>query len=193
VRKVIPYVGTLAIFAVIFWLIPVGDVAAALAQAPVLRFVGVFLPFSIFYWTIDSFCLTWVLNRFNAPLRFRDVMPIRASMYLLSMINTNLGQGGVAWYVHRRAGVPLLQVVSSILLIGLLEIYQLFVFSTVGVIFYRPNSLRQLDILHVLRIAYVVAWLLLAAIIGVFALARRSDSVRQWIESSKFGFVAARF
>jgi hypothetical protein len=129
-RRAIPYVGTLVILAVIFRLIPVAEVMAALAQAPVPWFLSVFLPFSLFYWMMDSVCLTWVLNRFNTPLRFRDVMPIRASMYLLSMINTNLGQGGVAWYVHRGSGVRLLQVVSSILLIGLMEIYQLFVFST---------------------------------------------------------------
>jgi hypothetical protein len=87
----------------------------------------------------------------------------------------------------------LLQVLSSILLIGLMEIYQLFVFSTVGIIFYRPNSPRQLEMTHILHVAYVAAWLMLATIISVFALARRSDSVRQWIESSKFGAVAGTF
>jgi hypothetical protein len=126
-------------------------------------------------------------------MRLREMMPIRASMYLLSMINTNLGQGGVAWYVHRRTGVPFLQVLSSILLIGLMEIYQLFVFSTLGVVFYSPTSLRQREIVHVLRITYVIAWLLLAAIVSLFALARRSDRVRKWIETSKFGAVAGTF
>jgi hypothetical protein len=192
-RRALPYIGTLLIFAFIFWLIPVADVAAALAQAPVLKFFVVFLPFCAFYWIIDSLCLTWVVCRFNTPMRFRDVMPIRASMYLLSMINTNLGQGGVAWYLHRKSGVPLLQILSSILLIGLMEIYQLFLFSTLGVIFYHPNSLRQLEIVHVLRIAYVVAWLTLATVISVFALARRSNWLRERIEDSKLGSVAGTF
>jgi hypothetical protein len=192
-KRALAYVGTLLIFALIFWFIPIADVAAALAQAPVLEFFGVFLPFCAFYWIIDSLCLTWVVRRFNAPMRFRDIMPIRASMYLLSMINTNLGQGGVAWYLHRKAGVPLLEVLGSILLIGLMEVYQLFLFSTLGVIFYHPNSPRQLEIVHLLRIVYVVAWLALAAIIGVFALARRSNRVRAWIEDSKLGAVARTF
>jgi hypothetical protein len=191
--KTLPYIGTLLIFASIFWLIPVADVAAALAQAPVLKFFAVFLPFCAFYWIIDSLCLTWVVRRFNSPMRFRDIMPIRASMYLLSMINTNLGQGGVAWYLHRKSGVPFLQILSSIVLIGLMEIYQLFLFSTLGVMFYSPNSARQLEIIHFLRIAYVVAWLTLATIIGVFALARRNSRVRAWIEDSKLGAVAGTF
>src|SRR5579859_6055442 len=106
-RRALPYIGTLLIFGLIFWIIPISDVAAAFTQAPVAKFFGVFLPFCVFYWIIDSLCLTWVVRRFNAPMRFRDIMPIRASMYLLAMINTSIGQGGVAWYVHRKAGVPL--------------------------------------------------------------------------------------
>src|ERR1700726_5304850 len=103
------------------------------------------------------FCLTWVVRRFNAPLRLRHIMPIRASMYLLALINTNLGQGGVAWYVHRKARVPFLEVLSSILFIALLEVYQLFLFSTLGVIFYHPTAPAQIEIVSILRIAYVIA------------------------------------
>src|SRR6266851_3193978 len=95
-RTALPYFGTLLIFALIFWRIPVGQVAAALEQASALKFFGVFLPYSAIYWIIDSACLTWVIRRFNEPLRLREILPIRASMYVLSLINTNLGQGGVA-------------------------------------------------------------------------------------------------
>ena len=178
-KRALPYLGTLLIFALIFWRIPIAKVGEALEQAPVLKFVGVFLPFCVFYWIIDSLCLTWVVRRFNAGLNLRDIMPIRASMYLLALINTNLGQGGVAWYLHRKTGIPFLQMLSSILFIALMEVYQLFLFSTLGVILYRPNSPAQLEIVRVLRIAYVVAWLLLAAVIAFFAQARRSDHGRQ--------------
>ena len=111
-KKALPYVGTVAIFALIFWRIPMGKVGQALEQAPVLKFVAVFLPFSAFYWMIDSLCLTWVVRRFNAPMRFRDIVPIRASMYLLALINTNLGQGGVAYYLYRKAKIPFLEALA---------------------------------------------------------------------------------
>ncbi len=192
-RRALPYVGTLLIFVVIFRLIPVAGVAAALARVPVLKFFGVFLPFCAFYWIVDSVCLSWVVRRFNTPMQLRDIMPIRASMYLLSMINTNLGQGGVTWYLHRKTAVPLLEILSSILLIALMEIYQLFLFSTLGLMLYHPDSGRQEEIIYLLRIVYLVAWLALATVIGVFALARRSDSVRAWIEDSKLGAVAGTF
>jgi hypothetical protein len=168
-------------------------VGAALAQVPVIKFVGVFLPFSAFYWMIDSLCLTWVVRRFNAPLRLREIAPIRASMYVLALINTNLGQGGVAWYLHRRAAIPLLEALSSILFIGLMEVYQLFAFSTAGVIFYHPGSPAQRTTVHLLRIAYAAAWLALAMLIGFFALARRSDRVRAFIDASPMRALAHTF
>jgi hypothetical protein len=196
-RKALPYCGTLLIFALIFWRIPVGKVAGALKEAPVLKLVGVFLPYSALYWLIDSACLTWVVRRFNKPLQFREILPIRASMYVLSLINTNLGQGGVAWYLHRKTRLPFLEILSSILFIALMEVYQLFLFSTAGVVLYRPVSAQQAELVHVLRIVYAVAWCVLAGMMALFAQARRHSRVRGWINNSRAGsisrtFVAAR-
>ena len=152
-----------------------------------------FLPFSAFYWMIDSLCLTWVVRRFNAPMRFRDIVPIRASMYLLALINTNLGQGGVAYYLYRKAKIPFLEALSSILFIALMEIYQLFLFSTLGVIFYHPTSPAQIEIVSILRVAYVIAWALLFAIVALFAMARRNAALHEWISSSRAGAIAGTF
>jgi len=192
-KRALPYFGTLVIFALIFWRIPIAKVGEALEHVPVLKFFGVFLPFCVLYWIIDSLCLTWVVRRFNAALRLRDIMPIRASMYLLSLINSNLGQGGVAWYLHRKTAVPFLEMLSSILFIALMEIYQLFLFSTLGVILYSPNSPAQLEIVRVLRVAYVIAWLVLATVISFFAYARRSDRARGWITHGRAGAITTTF
>jgi hypothetical protein len=192
-RKALPYFGTLLIFALIFWRIPVAKVAAALRQAPALKFFGVFLPYSAIYWLIDSACLTWVVNRFNKPLRFREILPIRASMYLLSLINTNLGQGGVAWYLHRKAQLPLVEILSSILFIALMEVYQLFLFSTAGVVLFRPVSAEQTALVHALRIVYALAWCVLVAMMAFFAQARRQNRVGTWIKDSRAGSISRSF
>src|SRR5271170_58111 len=139
-RKAIPYLGTLAIFALIFWRIPIRKVEQALSQVPILDFLAVFMPYSLFYCAIDSACLTWVVRRFNARMRYSDILPIRASMYVLALINTSLAQGGVAYYLHRKAGITFLGALRSVLFIAMLEIYQLFLFSSIGVIFYAPTG-----------------------------------------------------
>ncbi|MGH7949961.1 MAG: lysylphosphatidylglycerol synthase domain-containing protein [Candidatus Binataceae bacterium] len=193
-RRAVPYLGSLVIFAVIFWRIPFREVWTALAGASPLAFVGVFLPYSIFYFLIDSACLTWVVNRFNTRVRYRDILPVRASMYLLALINTNHGQGGVAYYLYRKFGIGFLAALGSILFIALLEVYQLFLFSTIGVAFHTsaPGTTQE-QIVAALRIAYVVAWLLLAAIMVLFAIARRRGRMREWIETSRFGAIAGSF
>ncbi len=192
-RRAIPYVGTALIFALIFWRIPIAKVGAALEHVPIVEFVALFLPYSLFYFAIDSFCLTWVVRRFNGPMTLGEILPIRASMYLLALINTNLGQGGVAYYLYRKGRIPFLEALSSILFIALMEVYQLFLFSTLGVIFYHPAAPTQREIVGVLRVAYVIAWLGLGAVMGFFALARRSTRVREWVERGRAGGVAATF
>lgn len=193
-QRVIPYAVTALIFALIFYRIPLREVIGALSRVPALKFVGIFLPFSLFYFAIDSFCLTWVVNRFNARLAWREVMPMRASMYLLAIVNTNLGQGGLAYYLYKKARIPFLEALSSILFIAILEIYQLFLFSTLGVLSYSPGSGTLAEVAHLLRIAYVVAWLLLFAFVAFFAIARTMPGLRARIESVKWvGGIARTF
>ena len=192
-RKALPYLGTALIFAIIFYKIPLGDVAKALEQVPVLKFFALFFPFCALYWLVDSFCLTWVVRRFNAPMRYRDILPIRASMYLLSLINTNLGQGGVAYYLYRKARIPFLEALGSILFIAVMEVYQLFLFSTAGVIFYSPSRPEQSEIVHVMRFMYVAAWIAFFAMVGLSAAARRRASVARWLETGRAGGLARTF
>ena len=191
-RKALPYIGTVAIFALIFWRIPIRKVEQALSQVPILNFLAVFMPYSLFYCAIDSACLTWVVNRFNARMRYSDILPIRASMYVLALINTSLAQGGVAYYLHRKAGITFLGALSSVLFIAMLEIYQLFLFSTLGVIFYTPVG-AQIRIVAILRIVYIAAWALLAGIMIFFAVARRSARIRNWVETGRAGALLATF
>ncbi len=192
-RKVLPYLGTVLIFAFIFWRIPLGAVGHALGEAPVWYFLALFLPFSAWYWLVDSFCLTWVVRRFNAQMRFREIAPIRASMYILALLNTNLGQGGVAYYLHRKGRIPFLEALSSILFIALMEVYQLLFFSTLGVVFYSPTTLAQIKVVRLMRTAYVIGWALLFGLMAAFAAARRSAGVKEWIAKSRFGALAGTF
>jgi Lysylphosphatidylglycerol synthase TM region len=57
----------------------------------------------------------------------------------------------------------------------------------------RPGSPGQSEIVGVMRVAYVVAGLLLVALIVLFAEARRSDGFRAWISASRFGAIARTF
>ena len=71
---------------------------------------------------------------FNAPqLKFTSMLPIRASAYILSLVNEQVGKGAMTLYLLRHHKVPGWRALSSMILLGLMEIFQLLLFSAIGV------------------------------------------------------------
>ncbi len=131
--RVVPWVATVLIFALIFKRVPFASVWQALAGARLAPYLAIMAPYSALYLAVDTFCLTRVINWFNCRIAYVDVLPIRATTYLLTLVNSNLGQGGIALYLHRREGIPFLEVAGSVLFLMFVELYQLTFFSSVGV------------------------------------------------------------
>ena len=108
--------------------------AAFFGNADWTLWLALMIPYSVFFFLIDSH-VTWrVVRWFNAPdLRLGAVLPIRASAYILSLWMEQVGKGAMALYLLRRHRVPGWQALSSMILLGLMEIYQLLLFSGIGV------------------------------------------------------------
>ena len=108
--------------------------AAFFAGADWLFWLALMIPYSVFFFLVDSH-VTWrVVRWFNAPaLQLSGVLPIRASAYILSLVNEQVGKGAMSLYLLRRYRVPGWQALSSMILLGLMEVYQLLAFSGVGV------------------------------------------------------------
>ncbi|MFW6094181.1 MAG: hypothetical protein ACODAC_09425 [Pseudomonadota bacterium] len=104
-------------------------------EADWLAWLALMIPYSVFFFLVDSHATWRVVRWFNAPaLRFTDMLPIRGSAYILSLVNEQVGKGAISLYLLRRYRVPALEAISSMLMLGLVEIYQLLFFSSVGVI-----------------------------------------------------------
>jgi uncharacterized membrane protein YbhN (UPF0104 family) len=91
-------------------------------------------PYSLFYTLVDSFALQRAVAWFNVAVPYRDILPVRATAYILSLVNTQLGQGGIAVYLHRRHRLPFWQITGTVLFIALVEVYQLAFYSFVGAV-----------------------------------------------------------
>ena len=96
--------------------------------------LALMIPYSVFFFLVDSH-VTWrVVRWFNAPdLKLGSMLPIRASAYILSLVNEQVGKGAMTLYLLRHHKVPGWRALSSMILLGLMEIYQLLLFSAVGV------------------------------------------------------------
>ena len=97
----------------------------------------VMIPYSLFFFSVDAHASWRAIRWFNAPqLRLVQVLPIRASAYILSLVNEQVGKGAMSLYLARRHGVPGWQALSTMVMLGLMEIYQLLFFSGIGVLIY---------------------------------------------------------
>jgi hypothetical protein len=133
-----------------------GAIADTLAGARWGLYLALMIPYSIVYFLLDSLAVTTVVRRFHTKVRFRDVMPVRAVTYVLALVNSNVGQGGLALWLHRRENIPLLSIAGTFVFLAFVEIYQLVIYSSLGVALVGSA-------LPGVTTVYVVAYLLLAA------------------------------
>ena len=97
-----------------------------------LALVGLLIPYSLVFFLLDSVAVWRVINWFNARVRYRDILPVRASTYILSILNEQLGKGAIALYLQRREGVPGWKLGSSMLFLMFCEFYYLLGWATLG-------------------------------------------------------------
>jgi hypothetical protein len=191
--RALPWLLTAAIFVSILRHISLDQALSSLSNVPILKFFGLFLPLSVSYLFLDSLCLKWVTGRFNASIPFRDLVAIRASMYLPALVNNNLGLAGVSYYLHRRFGVRFLGGLSSVLFVAFIDVYEVFLFSGIGMLFYMPEEQALKDLVATLRVVYAIAWALLLVLMILGFIARRRPSVSQWIVHTKIGAFMGTF
>ena len=173
----VPVALTVVIFLLIFWRIPFGAFWNAIAGARILPFLALMGSFSLCFFLLDTFVLSRLIRWFHGPLPYRELLPVRAVTYLVSILNTQLAQAALALYIHRRFRTPLAQITSTVALMILLEATNLILFATVGAIAFPGGA--PLPLLA-LPLVLGMVWLLLMSLARgkLGALSQRlSDSV----------------
>ena len=118
------------------------------------RWLALMIPYCFLYLLIDSFVAWAVINWFNAKIRYADILPIRASAYILSLLNEQVSKGAIAVYLNRRDGVPGWEIGSSMLFLMFCEYYSLIVWASIGVLL-RWSSFQQ--------VFHVIPWVALGS------------------------------
>jgi hypothetical protein len=140
------------------------DVFAAVSWS---RWLALMVAYSCFYLLVDTLVLWRVVNWFNARVHYRELLPVRASTYILSILNEQVGKGAIALYLNRRSGVPGWELGSSMLFIMACELYYLLLWATIGL------ALHWNDLPPALAVFRSVPWVAAAATV-VAAVALRA-------------------
>jgi hypothetical protein len=120
------------------------------------HWLALVIPYCFLYLLIDSLVVWAVINWFNAKIRYMDILPIRASAYILSLVNEQVSKGAIALYLNRRDGVPGWEIGSSMLFLMFCEYYSLMLWASIGVLL-RWNHIQ--DVFH------VIPWIALGSVI----------------------------
>ncbi len=121
------------------------------------HWLALVIPYCFLYLLIDSLVVWAVINWFNTKIRFADILPIRASAYILSLVNEQVSKGAIALYLNRRDGVPGWEIGSSMLFLMFCEYYSLMIWASIGVLL-RWSQIQE--------VFHVIPWIALGS--GVF-------------------------
>ena len=87
-----------------------------------LPWLALMMAYSFVYFAIDTLVVTRALSWFIQEIRYRDILPIRASAYIISIFNEQIGKGAMAYYLNKRDQVPGWEVGSVMLFVMFCEI-----------------------------------------------------------------------
>jgi hypothetical protein len=170
-QKLLPWAITLVCFAFLFMRV---RGAAAREQLDVVTYMArvlgavrwgpwlaLMVPYSLLFLVVDTAVIWRVVNWFNARVRLADVLPIRASSYILSIVNEQVGKGAIAVYLNKRHGIPGWEVGSSMLFVMFCEFYYLLAWATLGFALARgalPPIFGAIPWVALGAAAFFVAW-----------------------------------
>jgi hypothetical protein len=141
-QRLLPWLITILCFAYLYNRIAnqtpegetvVGYLGSIFASVNWVAWLGIMIPYSFVYLLIDTAVLWRVIRWFNAKIRYKDLLPVRASTYIISILNEQVGKGAMAMYLNRREGVPGWEVGSSMLFIMFCEFFYLLTWALIGV------------------------------------------------------------
>lgn len=154
-KRLLPPLITLIIFCFIFRRVPFSRFLQALQGADYAGFFSLMLPNSIIYFAWDTLVLAFLMRWFHGPLRYRDLLPVRAVAYVVSLMNTHVARGAMAFYLTRQLRAPFFELASTVIFLWLVELTHLALWATIGMVAFTSAVPQDL---FWIPAAFVVFW-----------------------------------
>jgi hypothetical protein len=133
----------------------------SLHHAPVGLFVAISLGLLVINCAADTFAMSAVFARFGCHVPYKDLYLVRASTYLLAILNYHVGQAAIVGYLYRVKRVPLLKASGWILFIIGINVGTLFLLASAGAM----RTTGELAILHYVPLASAIGIAAYAALL----------------------------
>jgi hypothetical protein len=160
-KKVAPYFIAAAALGWVLHHTDMKELVAALHHAPMGAFIAVSALLLVVNCAADTFAMSAVFARFGCRVPYKDLYLVRASTYLLAVVNYHVGQAAIVGYLYRVRRVPLLRASGWILFIIGINVGTLFLLASAG----ASRTTGQLELLRYIPAACGVGIITYAALL----------------------------
>jgi hypothetical protein len=124
--------------------VPPRSILNALLQARWAVLAPTVLLGFVLLWAAEALALRITFGQLGAALALRDLFLLRGASQLLAVVNYAAGQGGLAYWVHRRSGLALARTVVGVLLTSAATLTTVLVAAAVGIFLSGDERLKPL-------------------------------------------------
>jgi hypothetical protein len=163
VKRVAPWAIALLALGWVFRSIDRHQLAEALKHAPIVAFVLWSAFMLILNCMADTFAMRSVFSWFGCKVPYWNLFVVRASTYLLAIVNYHVGQAAIVGYLYKAKKVPLLRASGWILFIIGVNVGTLFLLSSAG----ASNASGDLKILKIIPLACGIGIVIYATLLTI--------------------------
>lgn len=143
-RQVLPALLTALIFYLIFRRVSFSRFLGALGEADYRLFLALMIPNALAYFAWDTLVLAVVMRWFHGPIRYRDLLPVRAVAYVVALVNPDLAEGATAVYLTRQSGAAFWEIAGTVVFLNWLELTHLSIWAAAGMLAFPSGMPREL-------------------------------------------------
>jgi uncharacterized membrane protein YbhN (UPF0104 family) len=134
-RRWLPWVATVGIGVYLVVAHDIERVKDAIAAAPMMKLLPFWVVSVGVVYLADVGCLHSLFRRTGQRASFAELRVVKGASYLLNIINYNAAVGGIAVVLARRKGRPILEYISTMLMLSTIDLVGLSIYTLTGIAF----------------------------------------------------------
>lgn len=134
-RRALPFLLALGLLVWVLRRTGMDELRGALSQTNFVLFFAFTFCSTLLTLVADSYATSYVYRRTVCPIRFREFLMIRGASYLPSMLNHNLGQAWLTYFMSKRYSAPLWRVAGATLLVYGTNLAGLLILGAIALLF----------------------------------------------------------
>lgn len=162
-KRIAPYL--IAVLA-LGWVLHHTDIKAMMAafrHAPIVWFIVLSAALLVANCAADTFAMSAVFRWFGSPVPYVDLFFVRASTYLIAVVNYHVGQAAILGYLYRARKVPFLRATGWILFIIGINVGTLFLLASAG----ASQASGELAMLRLVPVVCAIGVVVYAALLAL--------------------------